>query len=185
MLLLIAVVCVSCFGGYKYYLYQRSIPVGISSEELTGQNYEEVVDVLKKAGFSRVSSTPEYDIGINELNIEGTVESVNIDGNYSFSADKRFQFDSRVIVSYHMIKNIQVPCSAKEAGKMQYEDLKKQLEDAGFVNIKVEPKKDLIKGWLKKEGKVKTITINGDSSFDAYKSYRPDAEIIIIYHALR
>lgn len=185
LLLLISVLCVGCFGGYKYYQYQRSITVGISSEELAGQNYEEVIAILEKAGFTKVSSKPKYDIGINEVDIEGTVESVSIDGNKSFNASKRYQFDADVIVLYHKIKDVNVPLSAKDAKKMQYEALAKQLSDAGFVNITFEPEYDLIKGWLKKKGKVKEITINGDSSFKANTSYRPDVEVVIKYHELR
>ena len=185
LLILIAVACIGCFGGYKYYLYQRSIPVGVSSEELLGQKYESAVSVLEKAGFTDVSTSPEFDIGIEDKNIEGTVESVTIDGQNSFNEDKRFQFDAPVIVSYHKIKDIYVPLSAKEAKKLQYDDLVDQLKSAGFVNITLEPEYDLIKGWLKKEGRVESMTINGDSSFKSNAAYRPDAEIIIVYHAFK
>lgn len=185
LLVLIAVLCVGSFGGYKYYHYQRSIPVGVSSESLLGQNYEEVVSVLEEAGFTYISTSPEYDIGIQDINIEDTVESVVIDGQDSFNKDKRFQFDAPVMISYHKIKDVNIPISAKESKKLQYDDLVSQLKDAGFVNITLEPKYDLIKGWLKKEGSVESITVNGDSSFKANASYRPDAEIIVVYHAFK
>lgn len=185
LLILVAVLCLGCFGGYKYYQYQRSIPVGISSEALLGQNYEEAVSLLEKTGFTDVSSSPKYDIGVEDINIEGTIESVSIDGQTSFTEDKRFQYDAPVTVSYHKIKDINIPLSSKEAKKLQYEDLVNQLKDAGFIIITLEPEYDLIKGWLKKEGRVDSVTINGDSSFKANTAYRPDAEIIIVYHALK
>ena len=59
------------------------------------------------------------------------------------------------------------------------------MRDAGFVSITLEPKYDLIKGWLRKEGQVESVTINGESSFKANTLSRPDAEIKIVYHALR
>ena len=185
LLILLAVLCVGCFCGYKYYLYQRSIQVGVSTEELLSQNYENAVSILEKAGFTDISTTPEYDISIEDIDIEGTVQSVSIDGQDSFSEDTRFQYDAPVIVSYHKIKDIYIPLSAKEARKLNYEDLVNQLRDAGFVSITLEPKYDLIKGWLRKEGQVESVTINGDSSFKANTLSRPDAEIKIVYHALR
>ena len=159
--------------------------MGVSAEDLLGQNYEDAVSVLEKAGFTDVSTSPKYDIGIEDIIIENTVESVTIDGQDSFNKDNRFQFDAPVRVSYHKIKDINIPISAKESKKLQYDDLVNQLKDAGFVNITLEPKYDLIKGWLKKEGRVESVTVNGDSSFKANTSYRPDAEIIIVYHALK
>lgn len=185
LLVLIVIICIGCFGGYKYYQYQKSVPVGISSEALVGQDYEEAVSMLKVSGFTSVSSEPKYDIGIEEVDMEGKVDSVSIDGTTSFTEKERYPLDASVVVFYHKIKNIGVPISAKEAKKVQCKDLVRQLNDAGFVNITTEPEYDLIKGWLKKEGSVKSITINGDSSFEAYSSYRPDAKIRIIYHALK
>lgn len=72
--------------------------------------------------------------------------------------------------------------SAKEAKKLNYTDLEKQFKEAGFVNVKTEADYDLITGWITKEGSVESISVNDETSFDEYASYRPDAEVIITYH---
>ena len=182
LVILFIVIFTGCFGGYKYYQYQRSVPVGVSTEDLVGRDYTETVSLLENAGFTNVSSEPKYDIEIDKVELERKVESVSIAGHESFDSNDRYPFDANIIIAYHMVKDINVPLSAKEAKKLQYDDLEKQLRDAGFVNITLEPKYDLLKGIIRKEGRVKSISINGDSSFKADTSYRPDAEIIIIYH---
>ena len=59
------------------------------------------------------------------------------------------------------------------------------LEEAGFVNITTEADRDLVTGWITKEGSVEEISIGGDTKFSQNASYRPDVEIVITYHAFK
>ena len=53
------------------------------------------------------------------------------------------------------------------------------------LNITTKAKRDLIFGWINKENMVDSITINGDKKFEKKDAYRPDAEIVITYHAYK
>lgn len=97
----------------------------VSSEELVGQDYKVAVSALERAGFTKVTSEPKYDINIEEVDVEGKVESVSIDGQDTFTSEERYQFDAAVIVFYHKIKDIKVPLSAKEAKKCSMKILTK------------------------------------------------------------
>ncbi|MBQ5331157.1 MAG: hypothetical protein J6F31_07900 [Oscillospiraceae bacterium] len=61
-------------------------------------------------------------------------------------------------------------------------DVKKSFESAGFTNVKTEEIKDLIKGWLIKDGAVEYVKIAGISSYTENDWYDPDVEVIIYYH---
>ena len=67
---------------------------------------------------------------------------------------------------------------------MNYEEVIAKFENAGFTNIRVEVKYDIITGWINNDGEVKTITINGNSEYNYYDEYRPDAQVVITYHTL-
>jgi hypothetical protein len=57
-----------------------------------------------------------------------------------------------------------------------------ELEKIGFTNIKTVVLDDLVTGWLKKDGEVEKVEINGKAEFSANTSFSKDAEIKITYH---
>nr|WP_263326071.1 hypothetical protein [Neobacillus sp. Marseille-Q6967] len=68
---------------------------------------------------------------------------------------------------------------------MNYEDVVKSFEDAGYTNITVNVDYDIITGWLTDEGEVESVTIDGEKKFNSYDEFRLDAEVKITYHDLR
>ena len=60
-----------------------------------------------------------------------------------------------------------------------YQDVINYLESKGFMNI--ETRKTLI-GAITKSGKVKSVSIDGDSSFTRWDRFAPNAVIVITYH---
>ena len=182
ILILLVTLVGSGFGYYKYSEFQKGIIIGSSSASLIGNEYTTVEDILKEAGFTNIHEDAISDLGIKDFSREGIVSKVSIHGNTDFDATTKYPYDSRVVITYHLVENIDVPMSAKEAKKLNYTDLEKQFIDAGFVNVKTEIDYDLITGWITKDGSIESISINGETSFDEFSSYRPDAEVIITYH---
>ena len=39
--------------------------------------------------------------------------------------------------------------------------------------------------WITKDGFVESISVDGDTDFSEYASYRPDVEVIITYHTFK
>lgn len=64
-----------------------------------------------------------------------------------------------------------------------YEQVLKQFESAGFINIECVPLGDLINGWITKENSVESVSIEGDSKFDEGDIFSKDAKVIITYHS--
>lgn len=182
ILLLIVILVGSGFGYYKYTEFQKLIVVSVSSEDLIGRDYGSVEKSLQTAGFNNIHDDIQNDLGIDEVKKEGIVTTVSISGETDFTSTSRFPYDARVEITYHVVKEITVPMSAKSAKKLVYTDLTEQFKAAGFVNITLEAEYDLITGWITKDGSIESVSVNGETSFDEYASYRPDVPVVITYH---
>ena len=75
-------------------------------------------------------------------------------------------------------------CDEDLVGK-QYYDVVTLFESKGFINIEVRELPDLITGWLKEEGEVESVSINGDIDFQSSDRYDADAKIVITYHVFK
>lgn len=173
------------FGAYKYQEFQKGIEVGFSEDDIIGLNYEDAISTIKESGFTNVYAHAEYDLGIEDIKKEYIVTDVSIRGDSSFEDEDKYPYDARVELIYHVVKSIPVPVSAKDGRKMLCDELVSTLEKAGFVNITTEADRDLITGWITKEGSVEEISIGGDTKFSQNASFRPDVEIVITYHAFK
>jgi hypothetical protein len=80
------------------------IAVGISSDEVVGKNYEEVVLTLKQAGFTNVETMAINDLVTGWLTKNGEVEKVEIDRYTTFRADSKYDASTRIVVHYHTFK---------------------------------------------------------------------------------
>lgn len=173
------------FGAYKYQEFQKGIEVGFSEDDIIGLNYEDAISTIKESGFTNVYAHAEYDLGIEDIKKEYIVTDASIRGDSSFEDEDKYPYDARVELIYHVVKSIPIPVSAKDGRKMLCDELVSTLEEAGFVNITTEADRDLITGWITKEGSVEEISIGGDTKFSQNASFRPDVEIVITYHAFK
>ena len=64
-----------------------------------------------------------------------------------------------------------------------YKDVVQEFEKNGFVNIKTEALGNLITGWLKTEGQVRSVTVDGNERYASNRWYPNDVEVIIKYHS--
>ncbi len=56
---------------------------------------------------------------------------------------------------------------------------------AGFEDISYIVKKDIIKGWLKKDGEVSEISVNGRTEIGTRAKFLPSAPVVIVYHTFK
>lgn len=180
--ILIFLIGIVIFAYYKYTEHQKSIEVGISSTYAVGKDYQTIVNALENNGFTNIHTYPDYDLEYENISQENIISEIEIHGKDFFDESSKYPYDSNIYIKYHMVKNICVPISAKEAKKMNYNELIKLLSESGFVNIKTQAEYDLITGWINKDGFVDEITINGETKFTKNSTYRPDVEILITYH---
>ena len=185
-LLIVCLLLILAIGGVMFYLFQSLlIPVGYSSEELIGQQYETVQRDLEQSGFSDVRTEEVADLPIDRISEVGMVTDIKIGSESSFDATSRYRSDLPVEITYHSLKYLTVPLSPKDAKGMNYEVVTKSFNDAGFENVTYEVKYDLITGWLTDAGEVESVSINGDEKFSTDNTYRADAEVVITYHEFR
>ena len=170
-------------GAYIFYI--TLIPVRYDSEDLIGTNYESVVEKLRASGFGKVNSKEIPDLKITQKEKENVVTDVIIRNKMKFSAETKFLPSEKITVVYHTLEKIYAPLTSKEAKGMQYADVVKKFEEKGFQNVKVEPIYDIITGWIKKDGEVESVAINGNKDFAVNTSYNVDAEVVISYHTLK
>ena len=87
----------------KYHSVARaSAPV--SAKEAKGEQYSEVVDKLKDAGFGDIAISVDYDLITGWINSAGEVESISINGDSSFDSGSMFAVDSKIEIVYHDFK---------------------------------------------------------------------------------
>lgn len=171
--------------GLSYYEYTKLIPVQYSSEALPGQDYETVVNNLKQAGFSFVNTNCISDLSVQDFASENQVTEVKIGWISSFQLTSRIPSNFPVVVTYHTLERIAVPMSSKEAKGKNYEEVIKEFNEAGFVNIEVEIEYDIITGWLTDDGEVESVMIGDSKKFSSDARFRPDETVVITYHTLK
>lgn len=77
-------------------------------------------------------------------------------------------------------------------GATQYEfkydnflEVKKELEERGFTNIKTQGMQDLKTDWMSQDGTVDKVTVDGETGFSADIAFPLDVEIVIYYHSFK
>lgn len=78
---------------------------------------------------------------------------------------------------------VRMPESSRNFEGEQFQDVVDTLEDAGYTNVTPEPLGDLVTGFLKGEGEVKEVGVDGDTLFTTDDSFAPDVEIVVSYHS--
>jgi DNA-directed RNA polymerase subunit M/transcription elongation factor TFIIS len=176
---------ISLLGCLGYFEYKLLIPVGYASSDLIGIPYQTALGCLEGSGFTSINAIEIQDLSLSELAQDDLVTDVKIAWASQFDSTSRFPSNLKVTLTYHTLNPIAVPFSSSEAKGQDHADIADQLKAAGFANIKEVVLYDIITGWFASDGEVKSVSVAGDTRFDAGAEYRPDAEIIITYHTFK
>lgn len=77
---------------------------------------------------------------------------------------------------------IAIPASASDLKGQNYQDVATKLKTAGFASIETTSIDDLVVGWLKKDGDVERVSVDGTTDFEANSRFSKGAKIVITYH---
>ena len=66
-----------------------------------------------------------------------------------------------------------------------YLEVKKELEERGFTNIKTQGLQDLTTDWMAQDGNVEKVTVDGETGFPSDIAFPLDVEIVIYYHSFK
>ncbi len=170
---------------FFYFENAKLIESGVNSYALKGIDYNQAINILENKGFTNVTSYPEYDLDLDNIQLEGTVKEVTINGDNYFTQKEKYSYDSDVKIIYHVLREIPISISSDDAKKTNYRVVFEKLRGAGFVNITLNKKDDLILGLFIKDGSVDSIIVDGKDCFQTSDLFRPDAKIEIAYHAYK
>lgn len=182
---ILVILLISLTIGIAAYEYSRRIPIGSDSHILIGCNYQEVSRQLSQAGFQNIRLEVIEDLPASSSWKQDQVTSIRIGWLESFHSDTKMPSNLPVVITYHTLQKIGLPFSSRNLKGKKYETILKQLQNAGFSNVRTEARYDLLLGWLRKDGEVESVTVDGSSTFSAGDFCQPDVEIIITYHTYR
>lgn len=136
---------------------ESKIAINYDVAELTNQNYEEVVENLKKNGFTEIRVEKIEDLVTGWLTKDGSVGTVIINGVPDFSKGDKFEKNAEVKVSYHTFKT-------KESSEI-IASSSEEIELALEVSVEIFDDKAILTGLTNPNAKV-TIGkgILGDST---------------------
>ena len=168
-----------------FLLKKKKITLGYSSSELEGKRADEVYAILHNSGFKYIKSVELNDVYVDTPFSENEVEKVDINWQSKFEKNCEFPYDSNVIISIHKKREIVIPFSASSVKNVDHEKVCARLDALGFTEIYTYPIKDLVTGWITKNGSVDRIVINGINKFKKGSVFKFDAKIIICYHTFK
>lgn len=165
------------------FLFKRKkVQVGFSSGNLLEQNATKAQQMLKEQAFTKIKLVPVLDIGPKSRTRAGKVKEITIGDQSVFVKTDTFPYDAPITIYYHDKKEVTIPYSAKSLRKQNCQAVYEQLQELGFTNLHKCPKKDIVLGWLSKEGEVEEVCIAGNNRFKENTTYKFDVEITIRYH---
>ena len=124
----------------------------------------------------------EYDRALTKAN------SLRLPDSYSSSDAEKWDEQREDLINHINVLiareqgKLRPPMSSSAAKSQNVDDVVNRFKGNGFTNVKTEEIKDIIAGWLKSEGDVEEVKINGSSGFSSNDYYDPDAEVVVRYH---
>lgn len=128
---------------------------------------------------------PIKDIYVGSRCFVGQVEQVVIQGSSFFQEGDLIPYDAEIIITYHVKREISIPFSYNALRKMNYNAVGSELQKLGFTKIYERPIRDLVTGWVKKDGTVEKITIGNKCPFKRNSAFKYDTKITIEYHTFK
>lgn len=168
-----------------YYIIRKKFEVKRSSAECIGMAINDAVKQFLDWGFRDVNAVAEEDLDIEDIDKDGTVVSATINGYTSFAANSLFPFNSNVVIRYCTLRRAAPPITSKRAKGKEYREIIESFTSAGFCNVEPRAIYDLTFGWLKRDGVVESIEIEGKSNYLVTTGYRLDANIVVSYHTFK
>ena len=170
----------------KAFLFKgKKIAVPCDYEDLIGRNASYVASTFSDSAFSDIKTIPIKDIYKGSTYKVGQVEQIVIGGSSYFRKGDFIPYDAEIIITYHEKKEITIPFSERSLRKMNYVEAGERLQESGFTEIYEKPIRDLVTGWVKKDGTVEKVTIGGLNPFKKNSIFPYDVEIVIEYHTFK
>lgn len=107
----------------------------ISSSEASSQYHDEAYRAFEEAGFTNIREEELRDLTPDQQNRNWYTDIITVGGRDDFSEEDSFLADDEVVITYHVLADLNVPASSSELEGRNYEDVVSMFEDAGFINV--------------------------------------------------
>ncbi len=168
-----------------FFFHRKKVEIGYDPSDLLRRKIEYVQTALYNKAFTNVRAIPVKDIYTGSAYKVGEVEQIVIGGSAFFEKEDNIPYDTEIIITYHEKKEITIPYSAHSLRKKDYITVGDELQSLGFTEIYERPIKDLITGWVKKDGSIEKVSVGGNSDFKKNSTYKYDTKIVIEYHTFK
>lgn len=147
----------------------------ITTSDLNRNEYNEISDSFKNAGFKNVKGEEIKDLNCDDIDRNLLVEKITINDNDEFTKNDSFFDDCQVIIKYHTFKEINPPDNSSALKKLKCDDIVEKFKAVGFKNI--ETTNEISHTY--KDGEIKQILINDKEDFSESDMYPVNAKIVI------
>lgn len=171
-----------------------------ASSAQKGRDYQQVLSNFEEKGFTNIQTVELEDLITGWTTKDGEVESVSVDGDVNYSADRWYKNDVEVIITYHTFPNedsnkqdnaeenneslkINPPYDNKSANGLSYIEVLEAFKNAGFNNIVTEKRFETESSGYEADT-VANIYINNIGTFNTGKTFASDAEVRIDYYVI-
>ena len=181
--------------SYKYFLKflgdmffggKKQIVVYNSARKMEGEHLYPIFALLIDNGFKNISVQTIKDVNDKNGHYENEIKEVSIAGNNTFRRGTSFDYDSLVIITCHVKEEISIPFNVRSLKRQNRMYVKNRLQELGFTEIYAREIKDLVVGFVTKEGTTEQIVVVGrdgtESPIQNGQCYPYDTQIIIYYH---
>lgn len=168
-----------------FFFTHKKIRIARGCMDLLGEDIESVKNFLYNQAFNNIKAIPISDIYVGSTCPIGKVEQIVVAGSSYFEEGDQFPYDVEIIVTYHIKRIITIPFSEKELRKTNYIAAGDKLQKLGFTEIYERPIRDLVTGWITKDGSVEKVTIGDVYPFKKNSSFYYDTRIVIEYHTFQ
>lgn len=126
-------------------------------------------------GFIAGDASGDSDSSLYMLSILGefTLFSIVFVWTHEDKDDEPIDFSDRA----------KIPNGVSDFESKDYRTIEAILKGAGFKDVQCIPLNDLTTGWIKRPGKVASITVNGEEIHSVGSKYPRDSAIMIMYHS--
>lgn len=168
------------------FLFKRKkIHINYSYMDLLGKHIDDVETMLVNQAFNNIKKVPIKDVYVDSPYSVGQVEQVVIQGSSYFNKGDSISYDAEIVITYHVKREITIPFTERSLRKLNYVDVGDKLQELGFTEIYERPIRDLVTGWITKDGSVEKVTIGNVYPFKKNSVFAYDTKITIEYHKFK
>ena len=85
----------------------------------------------------------------------------------------------------YQLRREELGLSREKAKGSNYEIVVNAFKECGFIDVETDEKKDIITGWLTKDGEVDSVLIGNTKKFSSEDEFKPNEKVIVTYHTFR